>query len=249
MLFQHYGSKYIETALDSPIVDDFLVDFENLPLSFLNYYGGTAINEVLEVIDVAIYQHDISHVIIDNLQFMMPRGASNTNGNNIEKYERTTFLDRYESQDVVLDKFRKFATEKNINIIIVIHPRKVDDGTPLTLSSISGTAKATQEADIVMLLQRLNGRISVEVKKNRFDGEVGSVELGWMKDRNAYFEMAPSNTDQGELGSGSSGGGSSGGGSSGAFRKVGSTFNNKGGSSSSSSGGGKIPVNDVDLPL
>jgi twinkle protein len=223
MLFQHYGSKYIETALDSPIVDDFLVDFENLPLSFLNYYGGTPINEVLEVIDVAIYQHDISHVIIDNLQFMMPRGTT-TNGNNIEKYERTTFLDRYESQDVVLDKFRKFATEKNINIIIVIHPRKVDDGTPLTMSSISGTAKATQEADIVLLLQRLNGRTSVEVKKNRFDGELGSVELGWMKDRNAYFEMAPGSQDQNGSPSSSSGGG---------FRKS----------------PAKIPVNDVDLPL
>ena len=42
---------------------------------------------------------------------------------------------------------------KQVNIILVVHPRKVEDDVPLSLSSISGTAKATQEADAVLILQ------------------------------------------------------------------------------------------------
>lgn len=56
-------------------------------------------------------------------------------------------------QDVALDKFRKFATEKNVHVTLVIHPRKEDEGHKLTTSSIFGSAKATQEADLVVILQ------------------------------------------------------------------------------------------------
>lgn len=52
-----------------------------------------------------------------------------------------------------MDKFRKFATERNVHIALVIHPRKEDEGHKLTTSSIFGSAKATQEADLVIILQ------------------------------------------------------------------------------------------------
>ena len=44
------------------------------------------------------------------------------------------------------------ATEKNIHIFLIIHPKKVEDDTNLTVSSIFGSAKSTQEADNVMIL-------------------------------------------------------------------------------------------------
>lgn len=56
-------------------------------------------------------------------------------------------------QDLALDKFRKFATDHNVHITLVIHPRKEDEGFKLTTSSIFGSAKATQEADLVVILQ------------------------------------------------------------------------------------------------
>jgi hypothetical protein len=40
-----------------------------------------------------------------------------------------------------------------VNIIVVIHPEKSQDDIPLGLSSIGATAKATQEADLVLMLQ------------------------------------------------------------------------------------------------
>lgn len=40
-----------------------------------------------------------------------------------------------------------------MNIIVVIHPRKEDENVPLSIASIAGTSKATQEADSVIILQ------------------------------------------------------------------------------------------------
>ena len=37
---------------------------------------------------------------------------------------------------------------------MIIHPKKVEDDKNLTVSSIFGTAKSTQEADTVMILQK-----------------------------------------------------------------------------------------------
>lgn len=45
------------------------------------------------------------------------------------------------------------ALYDQVNIILVIHPRKEPENTKLELSSIFGTAKATQEADMVFILQ------------------------------------------------------------------------------------------------
>lgn len=40
-----------------------------------------------------------------------------------------------------------------VNIILVVHPRKEDEDAYLNLASVFGTAKATQEADLVLILQ------------------------------------------------------------------------------------------------
>ena len=46
-----------------------------------------------------------------------------------------------------------FSSRVQVNIILVVHPRKEDDRMALNISSVFGTAKATQEADLVMILQ------------------------------------------------------------------------------------------------
>ena len=59
----------------------------------------------------AVYIYDISHVIVDNLQFMM--GALDSG------------IDRFIKQDQIISDFRKFATNMNCHVTLVIHPRKV----------------------------------------------------------------------------------------------------------------------------
>jgi twinkle protein len=52
----------------------------------------------------------------------------------------------------VITALRQLATDKNVHVFIIIHPKKVEDDTNLNTSSIFGSAKSTQEADNVMIL-------------------------------------------------------------------------------------------------
>ena len=117
-------------------------DFENLPIKFLNFYGSTDINRTLDVMKFSHNRDDTKYIIIDNLQFMMPRVSAN-HGHSV-----------FTIQDQVLDQFRVFATKYNITVFLVIHPRKEDVSKDLSVSSIFGTAKASQEADSILILQK-----------------------------------------------------------------------------------------------
>lgn len=86
--------------------------------------------------------HDIGHVIIDNVQFMMGINS---------KYDMGS--ERFWQQDLIIAEFRRFATYSNCHVTLVMHPRKEKDVEQLSISSIFGTAKATQEADNILMIQ------------------------------------------------------------------------------------------------
>jgi len=82
----------------------------------------------------------LQHIIIDNLQFMIGMDYSNN--------------DRFFKQDTLIHRFRKFATNNKCHVIIVIHPRKEEDEEELSISSIFGSAKASQESDNILIIQQ-----------------------------------------------------------------------------------------------
>ncbi|XP_013810441.2 twinkle mtDNA helicase isoform X3 [Apteryx mantelli] len=89
-------------------------------------------------------------------------------------------------QDYIVGAFRKFATDNTCHITLVIHPRKEDDEKELQTASIFGSAKASQEADNVLILQDRKlltgpGKRYLQVSKNRFDGDVGVFPLDFSK--------------------------------------------------------------------
>jgi twinkle protein len=94
----------------------------------------------------------------------------------------------------VASRLRQLATDLNVHICVIIHPKKVEDDNNLTVGSIFGTAKISQEADSIMILQKnnLQNYRQLQVKKNRFDGEVGEVSLLFNPDNKRYFEITPS---------------------------------------------------------
>ena len=61
---------------------------------------------------------------------------------------------KFDLQDKVINDLRRLATEKNVHIFLIIHPKKVEDDNNLNVASIFGSAKSTQEADTVMILQK-----------------------------------------------------------------------------------------------
>lgn len=88
-------------------------EFEKLPIYFMTFHGQQSIKIVMDAIDHAQYVHDINHVIIDNVQFMMGMA------------DEPKHIDRFWKQDAIIASFRTFATRKNCHVTLVIHPRKV----------------------------------------------------------------------------------------------------------------------------
>jgi len=129
--------------------------------------------------EYAVYAYDVEHVILDNLQFMT--------GSNARGFEKFDILDS------AIEKFRKFATTKNVHVTLVVHPRKEADGVVLSANSVFGSAKATQEADNVIIVQKsLNGNYRyLEIVKNRYTGDLGKIPYRFDPDNLKYYELTP----------------------------------------------------------
>lgn len=157
------------------MVEYWIERFGQLPLHFLNYFGSTDIEDLFSTLDYAVYEHDIAHIILDNLQFMLSN----------QKYG----FDRFEQQDRTISALRRFATERNVHISLVIHPKKVEEDELLSISSVFGGGKATQEADNVFILQKFDKYRRIDVKKNRFDGGTGHHCIGFDNQTKRYFQL------------------------------------------------------------
>ena len=71
----------------------------------------------------------------------------------------------------------------------MVHPRKEDESSKLSISSFFGSAKATQEADTVIIIQNdANRRKYLDVKKNRFDGTLGTSQIHFQSRSGRYVE-------------------------------------------------------------
>ena len=76
-----------------------------------------------------------------------------------------------------------------MHVTLVVHPRKEDESSKLSMSSFFGSAKATQEADTVIIIQNdASRRKTLDVKKNRFDGTLGSSPIYFQSKSGRYVE-------------------------------------------------------------
>ncbi|CAG0913518.1 unnamed protein product [Notodromas monacha] len=173
MLMQYAGLD-LEAHLAE--FDKWADKFEKLPLYFTILHGETGLSKVLDAMTHAVYINDIHHVVLDNLQFMIGLGGGSG-------------FDRFAKQDQAIASFRKFATVNNCHVSLVIHPRKEGfaDDDQLTVASIFGGAKASQEADNVLILQDRSLKAGMvrkkylQVAKNRFSGDTGILPLEFNK--------------------------------------------------------------------
>jgi twinkle protein len=73
---------------------------------------------------------------------------------------------------------------------LIIHPRKEDDGTALSTASVFGSAKATQEADNVVIVQKGKAYRYLDITKNRFSGDLGKVPYSFDPESLKYTELS-----------------------------------------------------------
>ncbi|XP_068972816.1 mitochondrial DNA helicase [Bombus flavifrons] len=171
--------------------DSYAKTFEKLPIYFMTFHGQQNIKIVMDAVEHATYIHDIAHVIIDNIQFMM--GTSSD----------SKYVDRFWKQDEIVGKFRNFATTYNCHVTMIIHPRKERSDEELTTSSIFGSAKASQEADNVLIIQdnrltSLRGKKYLQIAKNRYSGDLGIMVLDFDKSKLSYASRLKSKENSNE---------------------------------------------------
>ncbi|KAM5139482.1 twinkle mtDNA helicase isoform 2-T2 [Callospermophilus lateralis] len=179
VMLTQFAMGRLEEQLDK--YEEWADRFEDLPLYFMTFHGQQSIRSVIDTMQHAVYVYDVCHVVIDNLQFMMGHEQLST--------------DRIAAQDYIVGAFRKFATDNSCHVTLVIHPRKEDDDKELQTASIFGSAKASQEADNVLILQDRKlvtgpGKRYLQVSKNRFDGDVGVFPLEFNKN-SLTFSIPP----------------------------------------------------------
>jgi twinkle protein len=104
--------------------------FSKLPLHFMNFYGSHSIEKILSTIVYSIEKHNVHMVVIDTLQFLLSEQADG--------------FRKFELQDTLMAKLREISIKHNVHVVIVIHPRKTEDGEDIGIHSIYGTSKATQ---------------------------------------------------------------------------------------------------------
>ena len=186
LMLTQFAQTRIEYDIDS--FNKYADAFSCLPMHFMDFHGEQSLSSVLETMSTAVANCDIHHVILDNLQFMI--------GN--ECNSRLSHMNRFEYQDLIIGSLRKFATEHDCHVTIVIHPRKQKLDEELTNSSIFGGAKAIQEADNILLLQvrYLTGstfkfRKFLQITKNRFDGDLGVIPLTFDKESLSFGSAGP----------------------------------------------------------
>lgn len=164
--------------------DYWKTQFKSLKLHFLMLHGQHSIKTVIDAMVHAVIANGVQHVIVDNLQFMINADDMNSS------------LDLYRLQDRIFSEFRRFATLYNCHVTLVIHPRKEPESAELSNNSISGTAKATQEADNIIILQSTKQRQYIQVTKNRFDGARGHFFIEFDKPTRSFssnFKKKPQN--------------------------------------------------------
>ena len=180
MLTQFAGQRIEE---DLTAFEAAAENFSQLPMFFMDFHGEQSLSSVLDTMSQAVVRHKVDHVLIDNLQFMI--------GNECNR--RFATMNRFEYQDLIIGNMRKFATEHDVHVTLVIHPKKTKIDEDLTNNCIFGGAKAIQEADNILLLQvryssgsTFKYKKLLQVSKNRFDGDLGLIPLEFNKEALTY---------------------------------------------------------------
>ena len=66
---------------------------------------------MMDAMDESVYKDDVQHVIVDNLQFMMPDSyySTSTSTGKDDKFDKFAYMDS------VVHRLRRFATEKDVS--------------------------------------------------------------------------------------------------------------------------------------
>lgn len=112
---------------------------------------GNVFQQIMHDVKQLVESEKVSLILIDNLSAL-----------NIENLDGKTF----EKQTHFINQLKDYAKEKNLHVIVVIHPKK-QDGL-IRKESVSGAQNLTQLVDNVVLVHRFN--VDFEKKATEYFG-------------------------------------------------------------------------------
>ena len=85
----------------------------------------------------------------------------------------------------------------------MIHPRKEREDEDLTTASIFGGAKASQEADNILIIQdkrltSVRGKKYLQIAKNRYSGDLGVMTMDFDKSSLSYEQKKKPKSELGD---------------------------------------------------
>ncbi|CAI4226327.1 unnamed protein product [Auanema sp. JU1783] len=158
----------------SSAIDSWLDKFERTkgPLTILKtdeFLMNKNITDIAKAISQHVINNGCQHVVIDNLQFLVNQTTMAD--------DSSSGFEKFHHQDRFVGLMRKMATDHQVHVTMVVHPRKTDSDTDLDIQHFGGSARVTQEADNVLAIQRRRDdkdrakfRKFLYILKNRYGG-------------------------------------------------------------------------------
>jgi twinkle protein len=139
----------------------------NRPYFMLNLRGEVPLLDLKTVLQWGVTVLGIRFIVLDHLHYFLP-------GMN-EKNERSVI-------DNALRLVHQWADEWTAHIVIVVHPRKLEDNPRVERKDLKGSSGIQQEADNILALYRARG-YEAEQEKTGVPCDRGATELSSLKVR------------------------------------------------------------------
>lgn len=92
-------------------------------------------------------------------------------------------------QHDIINSFKQFSSSHNIHITLEMQPIEKCNDSEMNLNSIFQSAESIQYVDNVIILQNIKGKKILDIKKNKFDGELGSSKIFFDEDSQKYRQL------------------------------------------------------------
>lgn len=138
------------------------------------------LNSLRKQFEMASYAYGVKYILIDHLDYIHSSGAKK----NV-----------YENIDDAVREIHSLAMEFDVSVILVVHPKQVEDGKEITMAHLKGSAGIKQFADNILVLTRMDrldqndiNRVKIRVWKNRLCGIEKAFFLRYLPEIDSYVE-------------------------------------------------------------
>lgn len=174
MLGSYHDVEYTH-LLELPNWQTIKNEAKDLPLYlYSGAQGGLDIDKMKEIITACVQLHDIKIVMIDNLQKFV-RGEAN--------YTRKV-------SDAV-SVLKDIAVDLNITVLLVAHVRKPGENQKvITMHDLKDSSTIYQDADKILILQKLKDSLYLTVEKNRMgEGDI-NIQMNFDAPKGKFTETS-----------------------------------------------------------